>query len=79
MSKKNFVTLILSTAGGLLFALGMCMALLPEWNLFRQGILCGGASLVILLIMLMVRRNGHFTSTAFKQTSPKQTSPIRLD
>ena len=30
MQKKNFVTLILSTAGGILFALGMCMALLPS-------------------------------------------------
>ena len=27
MKKKNFVTLILSTIGGILFALGMCMAL----------------------------------------------------
>lgn len=32
MSKKNFVTLILSAIGGILFALGMCMTLLPEWN-----------------------------------------------
>ena len=28
MSKKNFVTLILSAIGGILFALGMCMTLL---------------------------------------------------
>lgn len=36
MSKKNFVTLILSTVGGILFAIGMCMCLLPEWNAFAQ-------------------------------------------
>ena len=28
MKKKDFVTLIMSTVGGILFALGMCMALL---------------------------------------------------
>ena len=32
MKKKDFVTLIMSTVGGILFALGMCMALIPEWG-----------------------------------------------
>ena len=32
MKKKDFVTLMMSVVGGILFALGMCMALLPEWN-----------------------------------------------
>ena len=30
MKKKDFVTLIMSTVGGILFALGMCRTLLPE-------------------------------------------------
>ena len=30
MKKENFVTLVISTIGGLIFALGMCIALLPE-------------------------------------------------
>ena len=38
MSKKNFISLILGTVGGVLFALGMCMALLPEWNALNLGI-----------------------------------------
>ena len=38
MKKKDFVTLILSTVGGILFALGTCMALLPEWEAMNQGI-----------------------------------------
>ena len=38
MSKKNFVTLILSAIGGILFALGMCMTLLPEWNAWGPGV-----------------------------------------
>ncbi len=56
MSKKNFISLILGTVGGILFALGMCMALLPEWGAFTQGIVVGCVGLVILLVMLAVRR-----------------------
>lgn len=56
MSKKNFVTLILSTIGGILFAIGMCMALLPEWNVFMPGVVIGVIGAVILLIMVVVRR-----------------------
>ncbi len=56
MSKKNFVTLILSTIGGILFALGMCMAMLPEWGTFTQGIVVGCVGMVFLLIMVAARR-----------------------
>lgn len=56
MKKKNFVSLVMGTVGGVLFALGMCMALLPEWNAFTQGIVIGAAGAVILLAMLIVRR-----------------------
>lgn len=56
MLKKNFVTLVLSTIGGILFAMGMCMCMLPEWNAFSQGIAVGAAGVLILLIMMMVRR-----------------------
>lgn len=56
MKKKDFVTLILSTIGGILFALGMCMALLPEWGVLNQGIIIGVVGVVILLAMLLVRR-----------------------
>lgn len=56
MSKKNFVTLILSTVGGILFAIGMCMALLPEWNAFTPGVVMGVIGAVVLLIMVMARR-----------------------
>lgn len=56
MSKKNFITLILGTIGGILFALGMCMAMLPEWGAFTQGVVVGCIGLVVLLVMLVVRR-----------------------
>ena len=56
MEKKNFITLVLGTVGGLLFALGMCMCLLPEWNMFNTGVVLAGIGLVVLLITLIVYR-----------------------
>ena len=56
MLKKNFVSLIFATVGGILFAIGMCMALLPAWGAFRQGVVLGAAGLAVLLIMVLVRR-----------------------
>ena len=56
MKKENFVTLIMSVVGGLIFALGMCMALLPEWSAFTPGVVCGVVGAVVLLAMVIVRR-----------------------
>ncbi len=56
MKKKNFVTLIMSTVGGLLFALGMCMGLIPEWGALTEGIVVGAIGAVILLAMVLIRR-----------------------
>lgn len=56
MTKKNFITLILSTIGGILFALGMCMCLVVEWDAFIPGVVMGAAGAVVLIIMLLVRR-----------------------
>ena len=56
MKKKDFVTLIMSVVGGILFALGMCMGLIPEWNAFRQGVAIGVVGAAILLAMVLVRR-----------------------
>ena len=56
MKKKDFVTLIMSTVGGILFALGMCMALIPEWGAMVPGIVVGAVGAVVLLAMVLVRR-----------------------
>ena len=56
MHKKNFVSMLLGTVGGILFAIGMCMCLLPEWGVFTQGIIIGAVGAVVLLAMLIVRR-----------------------
>lgn len=56
MKKSNFVSLILGTIGVVFFALGMCMALLPEWGMFNQGIVCGVIGLVVLLATVLIWR-----------------------
>ena len=56
MKKIDFVTLLLSVVGGLLFALGMCMALVPEMGTITQGVVLGVIGLVVLLAMVLVRR-----------------------
>lgn len=56
MKKKNFVALLFGTIGGLLFSIGMCMALLPEWNMFKPGVICGAAGVIVLLITVLVYR-----------------------
>lgn len=49
MKKSTFVNLLIGTVGGLLFALGMCMCLLPEWNAFKIGVVCTAIGAIILL------------------------------
>ena len=56
MKKSLFVAMILGTIGGILFALGMCMALIPEWNAFRPGVVIGAIGVVVLLIKVLVWR-----------------------
>lgn len=56
MKKSSFVAMILGTIGGILFALGMCMTLIPEWNAFQPGIVMGVVGAVVLLIMVLVWR-----------------------
>ena len=52
--------MVLGTAGAVLFALGMCMALIPEWNAFRPGIIFGCVGLLLALVTLIVwRRMEH--------------------
>ena len=54
MKKSSFVALLMGTISGVLFALGMCMALLPEWNAFWEGVIFGGIGMVLGAITLLV-------------------------
>lgn len=56
MKKSTFVAMILGTIGSILFALGMCMALISEWNAFEPGVIMGVSGLIVLLVMAVVWR-----------------------
>lgn len=56
MKKENFVSLLLGTIGVILFGVGMCMCLLPQWGAFRQGVVAGFAGLAVMLVTVLVRR-----------------------
>ncbi|MDE7268513.1 MAG: hypothetical protein K2N89_13720 [Lachnospiraceae bacterium] len=56
MKKSTFVAMILGTIGGILFAIGMCMALIPEWNAFRPGVIMGVIGAIVLLAMVLIWR-----------------------
>lgn len=56
MKKSNFAALMLGTVSGVFFALGMCMAMIPEWNMKNQGIVSGVIGIVLALITVGVWR-----------------------
>lgn len=56
MKKSSFVALVLGTVSGMLFAIGMCMALLPEWNAFKPGVVMGAVGIILGIITLIIWR-----------------------
>ena len=54
MKKCSFVALILGTVSGVLFALGMCMALLPEWDAFTGGVIFGAVGIALGIITALI-------------------------
>ena len=54
MKKSSFVALLLGTVSGVLFALGMCMALLPEWDAFWEGVIFGGIGILLGAITFLI-------------------------
>lgn len=59
MKKETLLEIILGTIGGLIFAVGMCMSLIPEWNLFTSGIVVAILGFVILLGIIPVYKKSH--------------------
>lgn len=54
MKKSSFIALVMGTVSGVLFALGMCMALLPEWNAFTEGVVFGGIGILLGMITALI-------------------------
>lgn len=59
MKKETLLQIILGTIGGLVFAIGMCMCLLPEWNMFTQGVVTAIIGFIILLCIIPIYRKEH--------------------
>lgn len=59
MKKKTLLEIILGTVGGLIFAIGMCMCLISEWNMLTPGIIISIIGFVILLAIIPVYKSGH--------------------
>ena len=56
MKKSSFVAMVLGTVSAVIFALGMCMVLIPEWGAFKPGIIFGCVGLFLGLVTLIVWR-----------------------
>jgi uncharacterized membrane protein YeaQ/YmgE (transglycosylase-associated protein family) len=59
MKKETLLEIILGTIGGLTFAVGMCMCLIPEWNLLKAGVAISVVGFIILLYIIPVYRSSH--------------------
>ncbi len=59
MKKETLLEIILGTIGGLVFAIGLTMCLIPEWNLFKAGVVVAILGFIILLCIIPVYRSSH--------------------
>lgn len=56
MKNSSFTALLLGTLSGVLFAIGMCMALIAEWNAFTPGVVLGCTGVVLGIATMMIWR-----------------------
>ena len=59
MKKETLLEIILGTIGGLVFAIGMCMCLIPECDLFKAGVVVTILGFIILLCIIPAYRSNH--------------------
>ena len=59
MKKETLLEIILGTIGGLVFAIGMCMCLIPEWNMLKSGIIVSIIGFILLLFIIPVYKSSH--------------------
>lgn len=61
MKKDTLMEIILGTIGGLVFAVGMCMCLVTEWNMLKAGIVVSVIGAIVLLAIIPFVRKSHPT------------------
>ena len=59
MKKDTLLEIILGTVGGLIFALGMCMCLIPEWDMFNVGVIASIIGFIVLLGIIPIYKKSH--------------------
>ena len=68
MKKETLLEIILGTIGGLIFAIGMCMCLISEWNSFTAGVVIAIIGFIILLCIIPIYRKEHPKKVSYKKT-----------
>ena len=68
MKKETLLEIILGTIGGLVFAIGMCMCLIPEWKLFTAGVVVSIIGFIVLLCIIPIYRKEHPKKVSNKKT-----------
>lgn len=69
MKKNHFITLVICVIAGLIFSLGMCMCLLPEWDSFTLGVVLtsiGGIALITMGIIAYAKNSKNKTPINWK-------------
>ena len=56
MKKSSYAALVMGTVSGVMFSLGMCMALVEQWAMLKQGVIVGGVGLLLALVTLLIWR-----------------------
>lgn len=56
MKKNDFIIMLGWISSGFLFAIGMCMVLLPEWGVELQGAILGGVGIISALAVFLAKR-----------------------
>lgn len=59
MKKETLLEIILGTVGGLIFAIGMCLCLLPGLQMLAVGIIVAIIGVIVLLCIIPVYKKQH--------------------
>ena len=69
MKKETLLEIIFGSIGGIVFAFGMCMCLIPEWDLFNIGVVTGIIGFVVLLCIIPIHRKANPRKIVKRKTS----------
>ncbi len=59
MKKETLLEIVLGSVGGIVFSLGMCMCLIPKWNMFTAGVIMIIVGILILIPIITIYKKTH--------------------